>query len=48
MIAQSILAFILTAWFGSGPTDVHEVRIAPVGVETQITVFVEGEIAYVV
>ncbi len=44
MIAHKILAFIVTAWLGSAPTDVREVRIAPVGEETQITVFVEGEV----
>ncbi len=45
MIARSILAFVLAAWFGGAPSDVREVQIAPAGAETEITVFVQGEVA---
>ncbi len=45
MIARSILAFVVAAWFGGAPADVREVRIAPSGAETEITVLVGGEVS---
>ncbi|MGH7539463.1 MAG: secretin N-terminal domain-containing protein, partial [Gemmatimonadota bacterium] len=45
MIARSLLAFVLAAWFGRAPSDVSEVQIAPVGAETEITVLVQGDIS---
>ncbi|MCG8466953.1 MAG: AMIN domain-containing protein [Gemmatimonadetes bacterium] len=44
MIARSILAFALAAWFGGAPSDLREVQIAPAGAETEITVVVGGDI----
>jgi type IV pilus assembly protein PilQ len=44
MIARSILAFALAAWFGGAPSDVREVKITPSGAETEITVVVGGEV----
>ncbi len=44
MIARSILAFALAAWFGGAPSDVREVQITPAGAETEITVVVGGDI----
>ena len=35
MIARSILAFALAAWFGGAPSDVREVQITPAGAETE-------------
>jgi len=45
MIARSILAFALAAWFGGAPSDLREVQIAPSGAETEITVFVQGDVS---
>ena len=45
MISRSMLAFSLVAWFAAAPTDVREVQIAPSGAQTEITVFVEGDIS---
>lgn len=45
MIARSILAFALAAWFGGAPSDVREVQIAPSGANTEITVMVGGDIS---
>jgi len=45
MIARSILAFALAAWFGGAPSGVREVQIAPSGADTEITVVVGGDIA---
>ena len=42
MMARSILAFMVAAWFGGEPSDVREVQIAPAGAQTEITVFVQG------
>ena len=44
MIARSILALALAAWFGGAPSDLREVQIAPAGADTEITVVVGGEI----
>lgn len=45
MIARSLLAFVLAAWFGGAPSDVREVQIAPAGAETEITVLVQGDVS---
>ena len=45
MMARSILAFVLAAWFGGETSDVREIQIAPAGAETEITVFVQGAVA---
>lgn len=45
MIARSILAFALAAWFGGAPSDLREVQIAPSGAETEIAVFVQGDVS---
>ncbi len=42
MMARSILAFMVAAWFGGGSSDVREVQITPAGAQTEITVFVQG------
>jgi type IV pilus assembly protein PilQ len=42
MMARSILAFMVAAWFGGESSDVREVQIAPAGAHTEITVFVQG------
>jgi type IV pilus assembly protein PilQ len=42
MMARSILAFMVAAWFGGGSSDVSEVQITPAGAQTEITVFVQG------
>ncbi len=44
MIARSILAFALAAWFGGAPSDIREIQISPAGAETEITIVVGGEI----
>jgi len=44
MIARSILAFALAAWFGGAPSDIREIQIASAGAETEITVVVGGDI----
>ncbi len=45
MIARSILALALTAWLGGAPSDVREVRIAPAGAQTEISVLVQGDVS---
>ncbi len=45
MIARSILAFALAAWFGGAPSDLREVQISPSGAETEIAVFVQGNVS---
>jgi type IV pilus assembly protein PilQ len=45
MIAKFLLALVLTAWSGNPPSDVREVRIAPAGHETEITVLVQGDVS---
>ncbi|UCF10181.1 MAG: AMIN domain-containing protein, partial [Candidatus Bipolaricaulota bacterium] len=44
MIAKLILALVLAARVGEAPKDVSEVRIAPLGTETEISVYVEGDV----
>lgn len=44
MMAKFILAVALGALLGEAPADVREVRIAPVGAETEIAVVVEGDV----
>jgi len=44
MIAKYILAFALSALFIGAPADVKEVRIAPAGGETEIAVYVLGDV----